>query len=131
MDLRRRSASLLSATALLVSAALAGCGGDDGGGPVESAQSDKSSAQQEQPEPNEAGVEKELEALGSVLKISLPEVESYDLEGSTLIIRFGTGSKDDVNSHCLISRSGAQGLGLPEDYKLVMAYPDGERECAS
>ncbi|WGX96338.1 hypothetical protein [Nocardioides sp. L-11A] len=134
MDPRRRSRGLLATTALLVVGALSACGDDSpgvsdaGGGHASAPPAD---ARAGESRADGAGVANKLEGLGSVLEISLPEAGSYELEGDTLLIRFSSGSKDDVTAHCLIARSAAQGLGLPEDHRLVMGYPDGERECAS
>ncbi len=130
----RASASLrLSALVLLAVTASSGCG-DAHPGSDTAASTTGSTPSSEigtgDPAPNKAGVANELEGLGTVLEISLPDVTSYSVVDRTLTIHFDSGSKADVTAHCLISRSAAGGLGLPEDYRLVMAYPDGEQECA-
>lgn len=128
--------------ALTATLALAACGdgdksesgGDDRTG-TEGSSTGESPVSPSSPDPagpdasSGALVDGELEGLDRVLKISQSNFESYTLEDKTLTVRFSSGSTDDATANCLFSRSGARGLGLPEDYRLVVSYPDGEQEC--
>lgn len=123
--LHLRTAAPAALLALSAPWFLAACSGDD-----DPADGGTSTAAKDGTEAPGRTKEGDLENLGKVLEISLPDVESYDLDGSTLTVTFGSGSKDVAPSHCLVARGGVDGLGHT-DVRLRMSYPDGEHECAS
>lgn len=144
-SLRGLRAARLCAPALLLPFALAACSDDassedtsDTAGTSSDVSSDAGSDTEDDTssddivgESPEVGSDEWLDQLDVVVGTSVSDVEGYEFDGTTLTVTFSSGSVNEPDSNCLLVRSAAQGLGLSTDSALVMAYPDGEKECGA